>query len=750
MKKLIFTSTFMLCCLFAFSQVPHKFNYQAVARNAQGSILPNQSVSIRSSVLDGSPTGLSQYSEAHNVTTNQLGLITLAIGDGTILSGSFSNIAWASGDKYLKIEMDATGGNNYTLVGVSQLLSVPYAVYADKVNIQEGNGISISNNTISNTGDLDNTNELQSLSLNGNTLQISNGNQVILPTSPVYTGGSGIQINGTTITNTGDSDNSFTNELQTLSVSGNLLQISGGNGVTLPEAPVYTPGQGIQMHGSTISNTGDNDSSPTNELQTLSVSGNLLQISGGNGVTLPTTPSYTAGQGIQINGTTINNSGDNDSSPTNELQQISLTGNVVALSNGGNITLPTPVAGNGITLNGWQITNNGDLSNTNELQTLTLSGNSLSLSQNGGSVTLPSSGTSQWTTTGSNIYYNTGNVGIGTTSPAEKLHLRGKMKIDSTFTMEFGAGLGGKQIDAGKIGYQAFSTDALDIIGAGTSSTTRKIKFYNEGGADFTGNIRTSGKVIGLSSANFPLGVTQELGPSTPILHLDMNFRHPNNNTTYLGAAFRIDSRISTGPLFQWLYRPSKSTTESFPMTLDHLGNAVFAGGLTTPVIKITTGAASGKVLTSDASGNATWQTPTGGGSSQWATITGGIQYNSGKVLIGNVSSPGNYKLYVEQGILTERVKVALKSTSYWADYVFEPSYKLMPLSDVELFIKENKHLPNVPSAEDVVNEGIDMATMDSKLLEKIEELTLYMIEMKKENEMLKERISKLENSSKQ
>ena len=114
---------------------------------------------------------------------------------------------------------------------------------------------------------------------------------------------------------------------------------------------------------------------------------------------------------------------------------------------------------------------------------------------------------------------------------------------------------------------------------------------------------------------------------------------------------------------------------------------------------------------------------------------------NSGQIIMGTVpNTPSRYRLYVGDGILTERVKVALKSSSNWADYVFDRKYKLMPLLDVEKFIKKNKHLPNVLSAEQVVKEGIDMAEMDSKLLEKIEELTLYLIEMKKENiEMKKE-----------
>ena len=118
-----------------------------------------------------------------------------------------------------------------------------------------------------------------------------------------------------------------------------------------------------------------------------------------------------------------------------------------------------------------------------------------------------------------------------------------------------------------------------------------------------------------------------------------------------------------------------------------------------------------------------------------------------GKVQIGSLISgmPGTYKLYVKEGILTEKVKVAIDGTANWSDYVFAPSYKLRPLEEVEAFINKNQHLPGVPSAEEVVKDGLDLGSMDAKLLEKIEELTLYVIElkkdmdkMKKENEALK------------
>lgn len=114
----------------------------------------------------------------------------------------------------------------------------------------------------------------------------------------------------------------------------------------------------------------------------------------------------------------------------------------------------------------------------------------------------------------------------------------------------------------------------------------------------------------------------------------------------------------------------------------------------------------------------------------------------NGKVRIGSgasdIKTPDGYKLFVEQGILTEKVKVAVKTTAEWADYVFATEYKLMPLEQVELFTKENKHLPNLPSANDMVKEGLDVAKMDAKLLEKIEELTLYAIDQNNEAKKLK------------
>jgi len=120
---------------------------------------------------------------------------------------------------------------------------------------------------------------------------------------------------------------------------------------------------------------------------------------------------------------------------------------------------------------------------------------------------------------------------------------------------------------------------------------------------------------------------------------------------------------------------------------------------------------------------------------------------SGGLVSIGTTTTPAGYKLYVETGILTEKIKVALKTSANWADYVFADDYPLSSLPEVEAYVREHKHLPGVPSASEVVEQGLDLAAMDAKLLEKVEELTLHLIRMQKEIDALKERNLQLEQS---
>jgi hypothetical protein len=152
MKKI--TLLFAICLFqFAFAQAPQKFAYQGVARNASGNPIVSQTVSIRASVLDAAPTGTVQYSETHSVVTNAMGLFNIEIGAGVLVSGSFTAITWEAGAKFMKVEFDPTGGSTYTLVGTTQILSVPYALHAANAKTYKaGTGIAITaNDTIKNT-----------------------------------------------------------------------------------------------------------------------------------------------------------------------------------------------------------------------------------------------------------------------------------------------------------------------------------------------------------------------------------------------------------------------------------------------------------------------------------------------------------------------------------------------------------------------------------------------------------------------
>jgi hypothetical protein len=133
MKKLIILSTIFLVFLIDIkAQAPHSFKYQAIARDNKGEIITNQILGMRISILQGEIEGSEIYVETHQVNSNKFGLINLEIGNGIIITGDFDSINWSTGPYFVKIEIDKTGGDNYKVLGISQLLSVPYALYAEK------------------------------------------------------------------------------------------------------------------------------------------------------------------------------------------------------------------------------------------------------------------------------------------------------------------------------------------------------------------------------------------------------------------------------------------------------------------------------------------------------------------------------------------------------------------------------------------------------------------------------------------
>jgi trimeric autotransporter adhesin len=134
MKKIITILCAGMLTLQAYAQAPNKFSYQAVVRDAANALVTNAPVGTKISILQGSAAGASVYEETHTSTTNANGLATIAIGSGTVVSGTFATINWAAGPYFIKTETDPAGGTAYSITGTSELLSVPFALYAASGN----------------------------------------------------------------------------------------------------------------------------------------------------------------------------------------------------------------------------------------------------------------------------------------------------------------------------------------------------------------------------------------------------------------------------------------------------------------------------------------------------------------------------------------------------------------------------------------------------------------------------------------
>lgn len=270
MKRLLYTLFFAFCTICTYAQAPQVICYQGGATNAEGDALANQNISIRAAIVRGAANGIVEWSETHTTTTDDFGLFTIDAGTGMRVGGeqqNFSDINWGSGEYFLRIEMDPFGGNNYDLMGTTQILSVPYALFAegatnaenaDRANTagvadssayanvagssmtaetagyadEAGNATTADTATVAQTAlvaaelsgenDISNTNELQSIEQNGDSLSLSGGNTIFLDVN--------------------DQDADTTNELQTLTYRAGVLSISGGNTINFAEDAFSAPG----------------------------------------------------------------------------------------------------------------------------------------------------------------------------------------------------------------------------------------------------------------------------------------------------------------------------------------------------------------------------------------------------------------------------------------------------------------------------------------------------------------------------
>jgi hypothetical protein len=215
---------------------------------------------------------------------------------------------------------------------------------------------------------------------------------------------------------------------------------------------------------------------------------------------------------------------------------------------------------------------------------------------------------------------------------------------------------------------------------------------------------------------------------------IDKTITLPTNSTTLSGSGTDTDGTISS---YAWTQQSGPSTaTLSGSSTTTLTASSLIAGSYT---FRLTVTDNQGAVGTDDA---IVLVNPAAGGTSPWTTSGTTINYNSGAVGIGTATT-GTFKLAVEGKIGAREVNV---TTSAWADYVFEADYALPSLESLKVFIDKNKHLPEIPTAQEVETNGVNLGEMNTLLLKKIEELTLYAIEQNKLIVKQNERISKLEN----
>ena len=133
MKKLITILSLMMFIFGLLAHPPEKISYQAVVRNSSNQLVANQAVGLKISILQTSATGTVVYAETHTPSTNANGLLSISIGTGTVVTGAFSTINWSKGPYFIKTEIDPAGGTAYSITATSELLSVPYALYAKDV-----------------------------------------------------------------------------------------------------------------------------------------------------------------------------------------------------------------------------------------------------------------------------------------------------------------------------------------------------------------------------------------------------------------------------------------------------------------------------------------------------------------------------------------------------------------------------------------------------------------------------------------
>ena len=279
MKKLIVSLiAITTISLSSLAQAPEGFKYQAVVRDAANIILDNQAVGMRMTIQQGSIGGTAVYTETFTATTNAYGLVNLEIGTG-VSADDLATIDWSNGPYFIETAIDVAGGVSYVVMGTSELLSVPYALYAKTAE-------NVLNDQVDDA-DADPANEIQDITLTGTNLAISDGSTIdlsVIDTQLDETAVDAFVANNGYITNPDDADADPANEIQDISLAGTNLTISDGSTIDLSVIDTQldeTAVDAFVANNGYITNPDDADADPANEIQDISLAGTNLTISSG-------------------------------------------------------------------------------------------------------------------------------------------------------------------------------------------------------------------------------------------------------------------------------------------------------------------------------------------------------------------------------------------------------------------------------------------------------------------------------------
>lgn len=579
MKKNIFF-ILLLVGLLAKAQTPQGMNYQAVVRNAQGQPVANgTNVAVRFTIHDGSAGGTAVFQETNTVVANQFGLINYVIG----ATGNLATVNWGTGNKYLQVEVDVTGGTNYIDMGTTQLMSVPYALYAANspagaTGPQGPTGANGINGTDGATGP-------QGLPgpqgpTGGNGTAGANG-----ATGPQgATGATGPQ---------GPTGADGTNGLN--GNTGAQGPTGPGGGATGPQGPTGANG----VNGATGPQGAQGVTGPQGPAGANGTNGN-------NGITGAT--GATGATGLLANGSTAGNT-----PYWNGSSWVTNSSNIY--NAGSNVGIGTTSPATKLHINGTLRIVEGNQA----------AGKILTSDANGNATWQVPAATS-WTVSGNNQYSNvSGNVGVGITTPDAKLTVKGSgvdlFKIDysgNPLTQDQGSNASSGVQLSGKNEWQSFTPAIGGILGrvqvtvdAGLPVT---LTIYDGEGTSGAQLYQTSFvSASGWSIVNIPGNVTLIAGQkytiylSTPTLAL--NWPYSTNNSVPGGRSSHFSGNQSYDCVFYThMYAGAAIVadadgrlgvgTASPEATLDVYGSFKFRGG----------NPGAGKILTSDASGKASWE----------------------------------------------------------------------------------------------------------------------------------------------